>query len=87
MTATARLEAILHDRFSPSLLQVVDQSEAHRGHIGSRPGGETHFMVTIKADAFAGMSRIERHRAVYAALSDEIAGGIHALTIKASAAD
>lgn len=71
----ARLEAA----FAPTLLEVHDDSEAHRGHSGWREGGETHFQVTIRAAAFSGMSRVARHRAVHAALGADLVARIHAL--------
>jgi BolA protein len=64
---------------------VVDESHLHKGHAGHRPEGETHFRVKITAQAFAGVSRVEAHRMVYAALADEIADGLHALAIDARA--
>jgi len=71
--------------FSPQSVRVVDESHQHQGHAGHRPGGETHFRVYIVADAFQGKSRIERHRMINAALAGELAGGVHALAIHASA--
>ena len=50
-----------------------------------RPGGQTHFRVHIVSEAFRGKSRIERHRMVNQTLSSELAGGVHALAIHASA--
>jgi BolA protein len=66
-------------------LEVVDESDRHKGHAGARPGGQTHFRVRITAEAFRGRGRIEAHRLVYAALAAEIADGIHALAIEAQA--
>jgi BolA family transcriptional regulator, general stress-responsive regulator len=71
--------------FAPASLEVVDESHRHEGHAGHRPGGETHFRVYIVAEAFKGKSRIERHRMINATLSSELAGGIHALAIHATA--
>ena len=71
--------------FAPARLKVDDESHLHAGHAGHRPGGETHFSVYIVADAFAGKSRLERHRMVNDALSNELAGGVHALAIHAAA--
>ena len=71
--------------FAPQSLDVIDESHQHVGHAGHRPGGGTHFRVTIVADAFRGKTRIERHRMINAALAAEIAGGVHALAIDASA--
>jgi len=81
----SELERRLAEAFAPESLSVVDESYLHAGHAGSRPGGETHFRVTIVASAFAGKSRVERHRLVNAALAAELAGRVHALAIDASA--
>jgi BolA protein len=71
--------------FAPQSLDVVDESHKHEGHVGHRPGGETHFRVYIVSDAFKGKSRLERHRMVNQALSGELAAGVHALAIHAAA--
>jgi BolA protein len=80
-----RMSDILHDRlaqaFSPESLQVIDESESHRGHGGWREGGETHFRVVMRASSLAGLSRVERSRAVHRALAAELAGGVHALAL------
>jgi BolA protein len=77
----ARLEVVLRQAFSPSLLRVVDDSAQHAGHAGAQPGGETHYSVLVVADAFRGMARVARSRAVHAALAAEFAGGMHALSL------
>jgi BolA protein len=71
--------------FAPLKLDVIDESHQHVGHAGHRPGGETHFRVHIVSEAFRGKSRVERHRMVNQTLSGELAGGVHALAIHASA--
>jgi BolA protein len=75
----------LTEAFVPERLNVVDESHRHEGHAGHRPGGETHFRVYIVSEAFRGKSRLERHRMVNETLSGELAGGVHALAIHASA--
>ena len=75
----------LSEAFAPQLLAVEDESERHRGHGGWREGGETHFRVRIVSAAFAGKSRLERHRMVNAALAEELRTGVHALAIEARA--
>ncbi len=72
--------------FSPTHLEVRDESELHHGHAGWRAGGETHFRVIIASPAFAGLSRVAMHRAVNAVLAAELAGSVHALAIEAKAA-
>jgi BolA protein len=75
----------LTEAFRPETLRVVDESHQHEGHAGHRPGGESHFRVYIVSQAFAGKSRVERHRLVNAALAAELAERVHALAIHASA--
>lgn len=72
---------------NPLELDVIDESEKHRGHGGWREGGETHFRVHIRAAAFDGVSRVERHRRINALLEDEFKAGIHALAIHAKGAN
>jgi BolA family transcriptional regulator, general stress-responsive regulator len=83
MAIERAIEEKLVNGFAPSELRVVNESHLHEGHAGSPGGGESHFSVLIVSEAFAGKSRLERHRLVNAALAEEIAGGIHALAIRA----
>jgi BolA protein len=71
----------LEAAFAPRVLEIEDESERHRGHAGYREGGQSHFRVTIAAEAFGRMSRIERHRSVHRALGDDLVGRIHALAL------
>ena len=71
--------------FAPQRLDVQDESHLHEGHAGHRPGGQTHFRVTIVSEMFRGKNRIERHRMVNQALAHELSSGVHALAIHASA--
>jgi len=84
-TMKQRIEARLTAALAPQSLLVVDESHLHAGHGGAREGGETHFRVTVVSPAFAGRSRLERHRMVNEALAAELAERVHALAIKASA--
>ena len=82
---TESLRAKLTAAFSPSLLQIDDDSARHAGHAGAREGGESHFNVVIAAAAFEGVARVARQRMVYAAVAEELAGPVHALSVKALA--
>ncbi|ASM72729.1 MULTISPECIES: BolA family protein [Roseobacteraceae] len=75
----------LNDAFTPRELEVVDDSASHAGHASAPDAGQSHFNVRIRADEFAGQSRIARHRAVHAAIGAELMGRIHALAIDADA--
>jgi len=77
----ARLTAALN----PTRLALEDQSSQHIGHAGHNPRGESHFALVIESAAFAGLSRVERQRKVYAALGDLMHERVHALTIRAAA--
>jgi BolA protein len=81
MTIADTIRDKLTGRFSPTRLEIVDESHRHAGHAGARPEGETHFAVTIVAPAFKGLSRVARQRLVYEALADELASHIHALSL------
>ena len=82
----AQLHARLRERFSPSQLEVIDESYQHAGHAGANGSGVgTHFRVRIASQLFTGTSRIARHRLVYDALQDFIDQGLHALAIEAEA--
>jgi BolA protein len=83
MTTKDHITQKLRKAFDPESLDVVDESHLHEGHAGHRPGGETHFRLHIVSKVFEGKSRIERHRMVNALLAPELAGGIHALAIRA----
>jgi BolA family transcriptional regulator, general stress-responsive regulator len=77
--------ARLRSALNPTRLELTDDSEQHRGHGGYNPAGESHFSLRIESDAFAGKSRVERQRLVYAALGDLMRERVHALSIKAHA--
>ncbi len=66
---------------APHALSVTDDSGKHAGHVGAKPGGETHFSVAVVSDRFAGMSRVERYRLVHALLDGELRDGVHALSL------
>ncbi len=82
MRISDEIHARLSDAFAPTELTVTDESDQHRGHGGWREEGESHFRVAIASPAFAAMNRIERHRAVHAALGPDLIGRIHALALE-----
>lgn len=79
------IHALLTEALAPQSLDVIDDSEKHRGHAGHDARGESHFTVKIVSAEFAGQSRINRQRAVNTALADLLAGRVHALSIVARA--
>jgi BolA family transcriptional regulator, general stress-responsive regulator len=81
-----RIRMRLEESFTGASVSVVDDSARHAGHAGARGGGG-HFVVQIESETFSGRSRLERHRLVYKALADMMAGDIHALNIEAISPD
>jgi stress-induced morphogen len=82
MTRYRRILSKLESHFTPLHLELINESERH--HVPT--GSESHFKVIIVSDAFAGLSRLQRHQAIYNALSDEMNTGLHALSISAQTA-
>lgn len=93
MSIQTDIEEKLQREFSPERLSVINESHLHAGHHHEESGhhakfdgsGETHFRVRLVSAAFAGKSRIERHRAVNELLADELRAGVHALAIEPAA--
>jgi BolA family transcriptional regulator, general stress-responsive regulator len=87
MSVADTIRRKLTERFAPMRLEIDDESHRHAGHEGARPGGETHFSVTIVSAAFSGQSRIARQRLVYQTLAEELATRVHALSLTTLAPD
>lgn len=87
MGIASEIEQKLTEAFTPQVLEVVDDSEAHRGHAGFQEGGESHFNVRIVSGAFEGKSRLARHRAVHSAIGPDLIARIHALALDISTPD
>ncbi len=79
-----RINEKLKKNFNPTFLEVIDESESHSGHVGSRPEGETHFRVKMASYSFMGMSRIDQQRLVYNVLKLELKERVHALALELS---
>lgn len=77
-----RIRTVLEAALAPARVIVADDSAKHAGHAGARPGGETHYSVTVVTPAFAGQSRVARSRTVHALLDAEFQGGLHALALR-----
>lgn len=84
MSYKTRIEQKL-SALTPLRLEVIDDSEKHRGHGGYKEGGETHFTVRIVSPAFAGLNRLARHRLVNDLLADELKERVHALALETRA--
>ena len=81
----AEMLARLKSALSPTMIELVDDSEQHRGHGGYNPAGESHFSLRIESPAFVDKNRVERQRMIYAALGDLMEARVHALSIRATA--
>jgi BolA family transcriptional regulator, general stress-responsive regulator len=77
----AEIEKLLTEALAPERLEVIDDSEKHRGHSGHDPRGESHFTVVVVSSAFEGRSRVARQRMVNAALAELLQERVHALAM------
>ena len=82
MELSARIRGLLEESLDPTEIVLDDLSDLHRGHPGATGGGG-HFRLRIVSRAFEGLSLIDRHRRVYAAVGDLMGAEIHALSIEA----
>ena len=85
-TRVARIRAALETAFSPEILDIRDDSHRHAGHEGARDG-RGHFKVRVVSRAFDGMTALQKHRAVYAAMGSLMETDIHALQNDAKTPD
>ncbi len=76
-----RIRFKLDEAFAPMRLEIQDDSGKHKGHSGAREGGESHFSVRIVSERFEGLNRVARQRLINAALAEELAGPVHALSL------
>lgn len=84
MTLETEIHAVLDAAFAPTSLSVINESHKHAGHAGDDGSGESHWRVEITAPALDGKTRIAKHRAIHAALGEDIIGRIHALSLQIS---
>ena len=82
MSVEATIREKLTQAFAPTRLDVINESHLHAGHRNSPGTGESHFRVLIVSAAFAGASRVARHRAVNKLLEAELKGKVHALALQ-----
>lgn len=87
MSIATRIRTKLTEALSPVGLDLLDESAHHAGHAGMQglAAAETHFRLTVVAERFRGLSRVQRQRLVYQILAQELADGVHALAITARA--
>jgi stress-induced morphogen len=83
MSVEQSIREKLTEAFEPEALEIINESHRHTGHAGSPGTGESHFAVKVVSSAFAGKSRLERHRMVNDVLAEELSGNIHALALSA----
>lgn len=82
MQVANQIRDILTEQFSPTELQIIDDSSKHAGHSGADPRGESHFSVLVVSDKFEGENRVNRQRLVYGALDALLKDRVHALALK-----
>ncbi len=80
-TTAKKIERLLRARLEPAYIELRDDSAKHAGHAGATSGGG-HYTVVVVSEAFEALSRLERHRLVYAALNGMVGAEIHALALR-----
>jgi BolA family transcriptional regulator, general stress-responsive regulator len=85
MSVSDEIKQRLEQAFTPTRLEVINESHRHRGHAGDDGSGESHFRVVLRAPGLADLSRVARHRAIHDALGADLIARIHALAIDAAA--
>ena len=85
-TVTDRLEHLLTQQLSPSILEIINESHLHSGHQEQFDGsGENHLRIRITSPMFSGMTRVERHRKINEVVAPLMSEGLHAVAIEAKA--
>lgn len=87
MSVEATIREKLLQALQPVRLEVINESHLHAGHRNSPGTGESHFRILVVSPQFSGKSRVDRHRAINAALAAELNNPVHALAIQAYAPD
>jgi BolA family transcriptional regulator, general stress-responsive regulator len=85
MSVEHQITKKLRQAFAPVALEIVNDSDRHRGHASSPGTGESHFTIKVVSASFVGKTRLERHRMVNDVLAEELKGLVHALAISALA--
>ena len=80
-TVADRIRRKLNDALAAEQLEIIDESDRHKGHAGHDGRGESHFRVTVVAERFSGLSRVDRQRLVYGVLAEEMSDRVHALAL------
>lgn len=87
MTVKENIELKVNKLINPEILEVIDESHKHAGHVGAKPEGETHFHINMTASALNDKNRVERQRMIYKVLEDELNGPVHALSLTLKGTD
>ena len=83
MALEPQIRAALEEAFSPSFLEIINESNLHAGHNPEAAAtNDTHYRIRIASDALAGKSRVSQHREINAALKFAFDRGLHALAIE-----
>ncbi len=77
-----RIERKLIEAFQPKILEVINNSKLHAGHLGDDGSGETHFAIKIASDDLINLSRVNAHRKINKSLEEEFKKGLHALEVE-----
>jgi len=83
MSMRQSIETKIMAELSPEHLEVIDESHMH----SVPPGAQSHFKLIIVSEKFGDESLIRRHQRVNGILTDELNGGLHALSLQTLTAE
>ena len=83
MTSTEQeIRELLTKELQPELLEIIDESHLHAGHMGAVPGVSTHFRIKVVSEKFEGLMPIKQHKLIYGILKEQLEGPVHALALQ-----
>jgi len=82
MTIEQEIKKIIEAQFTPTHLEVINESHKHAGHAGDDGSGQTHFKLIVVSTGFQGLSRVERQKEVNKTLISLFDRGLHALSMR-----
>ena len=84
MNRKQRIDTILSKKFNDFLLEIIDNSNLHKGHNNFTGSGETHIMIILTRKDNSPYNRLNIHRIINSLLEEEFKSGLHSLEIKIS---
>ena len=82
MNRKQRIHKILSNKFDNFLLEIIDNSNLHKGHNNFTGSDETHIKIILTKKGNFQFNRLNIHRIINSLLEEELRSGLHSLEIK-----